>query len=184
MINMKKGFTMLFAVLISSLLLSIGVAILDLTLKEFALSSAGKSSQFAFYAADDAAECALYWENHNNNPSAATSTDSSFATSSESYPFLTFNCHGQPVSKDDISIAPPEEPQTVITNPTPSTTEAVTSFWTSYTGTINGPCAHVVVTKTTNDDDGLVSTVIDSRGYDTCDPNNPYRTERGLQALF
>ena len=46
---------------ISSLLLSIGISIYNITLKELILSSYGRNSQFAFYAADTGLECALYW---------------------------------------------------------------------------------------------------------------------------
>ena len=72
---MKKGFTLLFAVLISSLLLSVGIAILDLSIKEFALAAASRESQYAFYAADDGLECGLYWDHY--NPLAVSSTTSS-----------------------------------------------------------------------------------------------------------
>jgi len=61
-IKRTQGFTLLFAVLISSLLLAIGLAIFNITIKEIILSSAGRESQFAFYAADTGAECALYWD--------------------------------------------------------------------------------------------------------------------------
>jgi len=56
------GFTLLFAVLISGVLLAIGLAIFNITIKELLLSSSGRDSQFAFYAADSGAECALYWD--------------------------------------------------------------------------------------------------------------------------
>lgn len=56
------GFTLLFAALAGSLLFSVGIAIANLAIRELALSSAGRESQFAFYAADSGAECALYWD--------------------------------------------------------------------------------------------------------------------------
>ncbi len=58
----KKGVTLLLAVLVSSLLLSIGLAIFNITIKELLISGSGRESQFAFYAADTGAECALYWD--------------------------------------------------------------------------------------------------------------------------
>src|SRR5581483_9987816 len=58
----NKGFAMLFAVLVASLLLAIGISIFNLTVKELILSSSGRESQFAFYAADTGAECAIYWD--------------------------------------------------------------------------------------------------------------------------
>lgn len=56
------GFTLLLAALAGSLLFSAGIAIANIALRELALSSAGRESQFAFYAADTGAECALYWD--------------------------------------------------------------------------------------------------------------------------
>jgi hypothetical protein len=60
--NTKRGFTLLLATLMASLLLTIGAAIFSIVKKEVILSSIGRDSQFAFYAADTAAECALYWD--------------------------------------------------------------------------------------------------------------------------
>ena len=57
---------MLFAVFIAGLMTSIGLAIFNIALKEVALSGTGRESQFAFYAADTGAECALYWDYKNN----------------------------------------------------------------------------------------------------------------------
>lgn len=58
----KRGFTLLFAVLVGSLLFSIGIAIANIAIREVVLSAAGKQSEIAFYAADSGAECALYWD--------------------------------------------------------------------------------------------------------------------------
>src|SRR6185369_14936182 len=75
--NNQKGFALLFAVLVSSVLLAIGVSIFNLTVKELALSASGRESQFSFYAADTGAECALYWDFKATQPVMfATSTAS------------------------------------------------------------------------------------------------------------
>lgn len=55
-----RGFTLLLAALVASIVLAIGAAIYGIAIKELNLSSIGRDSQFAFYAADTAAECALY----------------------------------------------------------------------------------------------------------------------------
>ncbi|MBI1974968.1 MAG: hypothetical protein HYS57_01250 [Parcubacteria group bacterium] len=52
----------MFAALAGSLLFSVGIAIANIAVRELALSSTGRESQFAFYAADSGAECALYWD--------------------------------------------------------------------------------------------------------------------------
>lgn len=58
----KRGFTLLYAVLISSILLAIGIAIFEITVRELRLSSVARESQYAFFAADSGIECALYWD--------------------------------------------------------------------------------------------------------------------------
>jgi len=71
----QKGFTLLLATLISSLLLLLGATIFNIIKKEIVLSSLGRDSQFAFYAADTGAECALYWDfrfNHFGSTTAPT----------------------------------------------------------------------------------------------------------------
>jgi len=61
--HQQKGFALLFSVLISSLLLTIGLSIFNIALKELAISTATERSVHAFYAADSGRECAMYWNN-------------------------------------------------------------------------------------------------------------------------
>jgi len=61
-IKSTNGFAILFAVLTASLLMSIGISIFGISIKELSLSTASKDSQIAFYAADSARECAQYWD--------------------------------------------------------------------------------------------------------------------------
>ena len=58
--NNKKGFALLFSVLVSSLLLTIGLSIFSIALKELAISTATRQSVHAFYAADSGREYAKY----------------------------------------------------------------------------------------------------------------------------
>ena len=58
----ERGFTLMLAALVASVALALGTAIFSLAQKELTLSSVGRDSQFAFYAADSGAECALYWD--------------------------------------------------------------------------------------------------------------------------
>lgn len=57
-----RGFTLLLAVLVSSILLALGAALFNIASKEVILSSSGRDSQYAFYAADSGIECGLYWD--------------------------------------------------------------------------------------------------------------------------
>ena len=79
----QRGFTLLLATLMASLLLSIGAAIFAIVKKEVVLSSLGRDSQFAFYAADTGAECALYWDIRHDIFSATSS------------PYTDVKCDGQ-----------------------------------------------------------------------------------------
>lgn len=60
MMKTKPAFTLLMAVMISSILLALGYEIYNLAVKEVTLSSSGRESQFAFFAADTGVECSLY----------------------------------------------------------------------------------------------------------------------------
>ena len=58
----QRGFTLLIAALVASIVLSFASAIFDIAQKQVALASLSQQSQYAFYAADTGAECALYWD--------------------------------------------------------------------------------------------------------------------------
>ncbi len=161
--SQQKGFAMLYAVLVSSLLLSIGISIFNLTVKELVLSSSGRESQFAFYAADTGAECALYWDFRGNGQIFATSTS---------------NRTPVPAAPDCISTA------ITINNITyPSGGGAETTFDLSIpSGGAVPYCAVVKVKKYVNN--FLETTRINSYGYNTCDTNDPGRIERGLRICY
>ena len=106
----NKGFVILVAVLVSSMLISIGTFIAVMALKELQLSSSSKDSQKAFYAADSALECALYHDiraGASGGPFPQNSADINGALVSS-----IINCNGQNVkiyhsgNKDDEPVAP------------------------------------------------------------------------------
>jgi len=93
----QGGFTLLLATLTSALLLLLGATIFGLIKKEIILSSLGRDSQFAFYAADTAAECGLYWDLRHNIFS--TTTPYSGATcDGQSLGTIQFPGYGVPAS--------------------------------------------------------------------------------------
>jgi hypothetical protein len=57
-----RGFTLLIAIILSSVALSLALALLDISYKQILLALASKQSQYAFANADSALECALYWD--------------------------------------------------------------------------------------------------------------------------
>ena len=58
----QRGFTLLIAALVASVALSLASAIFSIAQKQVTLASLSQQSQYAFYTADTAAECALYWD--------------------------------------------------------------------------------------------------------------------------
>lgn len=76
MITPPRGFTLLIAVIVTSVLVSIGLALVDVSVKQLTLSSTAKSSQLAFYNADAALECGLYHDQQFNAFSQAIATTS------------------------------------------------------------------------------------------------------------
>ncbi len=58
----KRGFTLLLAALVAAIVLALGSSIFSIARKQVTLSSLGRDSQFAFYAADTIIECALYYD--------------------------------------------------------------------------------------------------------------------------
>lgn len=58
----QRGFALLIAVILTSVVLAVGMALLDISYKQVLLSSSAKNSQYAFYNADSALECALYYD--------------------------------------------------------------------------------------------------------------------------
>ncbi len=157
----NRGIALFIAVLMGSIALIIGMGVLNITLKELKLSSLSRDSMSAFFAADTGLECALYWDDIRT----ASSPNSIFATSTD----LVFPANGalnqvkQCANKDITS------DWSVITI---SSTEAETTF------NIVDLCSTVVVLKNNG------QTIIDSRGYNTCDTSSARRVERGLRVSY
>ncbi len=62
----NRGFALVISVIITSVVLAVGIALIDIAYKQVLLSSSAKNSQYAFYNADSALECALYWDQKSN----------------------------------------------------------------------------------------------------------------------
>ncbi len=159
----KKGFAMLYAVLVSSLLLSIGVSIFNLTVKELLLSSSGRESQFAFYAAETGAECTMFCDYMCNDHIFATSTDG--RTPIPAAP----DCIGTSITINNITYPVGGGAETTFDLTIPS-------------GGATPYCAVVKVKKYINN--FLETTRINSYGYNTCDTSDPSRIERGLRICY
>ena len=109
-VKQKKnaGFTLLLATLIATLMASLGAAMFTIARKEVKLSALGRDSQFAFYAADAGAECALYWDYaydvfNTGTPYKNDGTGHNNATMDQNgTPIVT--CDGQPVVPSNATL--------------------------------------------------------------------------------
>lgn len=65
--NQKSGFVILFAVMVSSIIFAVTLGVANVSVKEIKFFTSAKESNSAFFAADTAAECALYNDKSTDN---------------------------------------------------------------------------------------------------------------------
>lgn len=174
----QRGFTIFFATLVSSLALAIGLAIYDIVQRQLQLSTVVSQSQYAIYAADSGAECALYWDSKYNGsgsvfPSNSAGTLLPAGVVCGSYDVAA---NGTPPTP---FVAQPTgwTPWTMVSNGNAATTTFMLTF-PSYPY-----CAKVEVGKTVAAD-GTIHTNIFSHGYNTCVPNAPGQLEREFKVNY
>ncbi len=163
----RRGFALLVAVLISSVVLAVGLSMLNITLKQFVFSGVGRESEIAFYAADAGMECALYWD--------ASLAGGIFDLSAPSA--TSFSCMG-------------------VNNTAPSGGSSGVSKEFQYDWQSSGQpvCTKMSITKYLGPDapsghscdTGATCTEIESRGYNrACSQlNSPRVVERALRANY
>lgn len=156
--NTSKGFTLVISILIASLVLSVGVSILNISLKEKQLSASGRDSQIAFHNADSGIECALYWDLVDGTPFGTPTSNQSELNS------YTFDCNNQTITQSLSSGTFPE-----------SSTDIRREFTIDFAA---GACAVVTIVK-----DGT-STTIQSKGRNNCDAEFTRRVERAIQTTY
>jgi len=174
----KGGFTVLYSLLIISLLISISLGIFDIALRDFALAQSAAASQIALFAADAGMECALYYDLKFRGGSLAFATSTVNPQVSLDPQFL-YTC-GVPT----MPVATPvyySSSDTAVTTLTVYLTARSGAFG-SNAADIEGPCAVVTVSKSS---EGIFTT-IDSRGYNLCTNSSvsTKRVERGLRASY
>lgn len=180
------GFTVLFASLIGALVLSIGLAILNITLKQNTLSSAGRKTQQSFYAADAGVECALFLDRGEGQQNCRlgyfgtpSTTDVGLAVSS---------ICGNLTVADDLNVNHECLGRTFTINHGSAGSVIVDTFEVTGDATYDEDiCFSVSVIKSLlpNEETGVLelTTTFESRGYNTCDINSPNRFERAIRVL-
>lgn len=184
--NKEKGFALLFAVLVSVMVLAVGASIINISLKQVILSSAGRESQFAFYAANTGMECALYWDLN------GTIVDTNTGVAQYVFPPAgeeglrrtdtnDFQCSGTNIATG-ISVYDQEYTTGWQTNTNSTVFKIAISNNLDDTNTVLS-CAEVTVEKTieTVGGENESYTIITSQGLNTCDPEGDDRAvQRGL----
>lgn len=167
----KKGFVLLFAVVLVAIILAMSLGVSDMTLKELNFSTGARASNDAFYAADTGAECALYYLR--NTVPSFTGPSQAFGVPTED---IITECNGVLVSLDED-----EDGNNTNTGPW--------VFNITSLGESNNACALVTVIKENN------TTTIISKGYNVgyipndddipnCDSNNQNQLERVIEVRY
>jgi len=174
-IAQKRGYTLLFAVVISSLVLGIAAFILSVSRKQFVLASAARESSAAVYAADSGIECEVEAYNvvKQTFPVQSGSTQINCAGNSITFTFSTVTLSSADAQSMKIDTSHPvyQTPQIVLALPG------------------NG-CALMTITDGIGSDlGGYHKTVIDSRGYNigtalSCPTAIPRTLERALRLVY
>jgi len=153
-----QGFALLIAVILTSVVLSVGFALASLAYKDVILASSAKGSTYAFYAADSALECALY-------------ADQKWNAFDYNSPSSTISCGGTSYS---ITAVSKNSATSVMTVPNTAGGELI-----SLDGGVT--CATVTIYKGAPP---LGHTQIYTVGYNTCNMNDPKILQRGLKSSY
>lgn len=170
--NIHGGFTMLYAILLTVVVLSIGLSLLEVLVQQVSITGTARESLLSFSAADSGMECALYADKIDVFRQGGTAALPVTCSNT------SFFCNGSSIT------ASKETPPSVPFSPSET-------VWTcKFEATLPaGTCAKVIIHKITDNITGdLSTTTIESRGYNTiCPPAlslKPWRLERALQTVY
>lgn len=163
----QRGFTLLIAIILATVSLVVGLALADIAYKQIVLSSVAKSSQIAFYRADSAMECALYYDQQKAAFNEGSTHSLYYETTCEGRPIV-------PLTAGDFQDGLPGG-------------GLKTTFRVSCEG--GGYSAEVTVYK---EGTGFCATTagvnakncIYASGYNTCSPTAANRFERALKVFY
>jgi type II secretory pathway pseudopilin PulG len=186
-INYKKGYTLLFSIIVASVVLSIAAFILSVSRKQFILASVSRDSTIAIYAADSAIQCALE-SYYRADLSTSTLVNGNFVPKD-----ATVNCNNETVSSPYIN-APQNENFDIYNLKNDATFRVEETdpnqplaFYNS-----NDSCAFINVIQGYDATNGGHKTIIEARGYSNnysppCAPNSPYNprnVERAIRLIY
>lgn len=153
-LNTKKGYAILFTLVVVSIISSIAIGVANSVSKQLVLSSLAHDSQMAFYAADTAAECALYASESTTVLNALGGLPQIAISGAQFYCGVDDN--GSSFGIDVATLSP--------------------TFYTfNANPSLGGSCF------TVNIDQSLTpQKIIEIKGYNTCDTNSQRQVERGI----
>lgn len=180
-VQKNKGISLIIALFTITLVLALSLSIGNIIVRQFRIINTSVSSQLAFYAADSALECAIYWDIVSDD-GVINKLDPD--TGENTYVFgITY-----PDSVNTIKCGPAGTPRgftkSLEINPDTSEEYTKSAFYIDYSTPDYPACAYVHIEKY----DGR--TYIETRGYNTgmsgdaCDLENAVSrriVERGLQ---
>jgi hypothetical protein len=169
-ISTQSGYTLLFAVLVSVLVLGVAVFITGTARKQFILSSTVRDSMYSFYAADSGIECAA---------AAYKAGTLDLTLSSISIPCGGSSHSASPVSPPTIA---PDSSLGFASSPAPSQVSGL------IIALPQNSCALLTITAGTTTS-GVYQTVIESRGYNVgtsviCPQISSRTVERALRLVY
>lgn len=164
----NKAFTLFVSMLVASLLLAVGFSIGNIIVKQLRLSASGGGSQVAFYAADSASECALFWDRKDGDGESVGESPFS-PISSESIENLHIVCgSGQEVDGGGLVYGLTKVCNTSTCGP--SAVFSTTTFYVDFKDRLDEQykgCARVTIAKKYDAAIGSEETIIDTKGYNT-----------------
>src|SRR3989344_3811538 len=161
--NKQRGFVLLLAIIISTILFSIGIGMATVIYKELILAFTARESQFAFYASDTSSECVLYWDNRRG--------DARFDPVNPFKPGVSL-----PIECDGVVVPPGNPPNNL--GPVDSDTK---EFWlNSLLNTDTAYCVHSQINKLTPP----LKSKITSWGFNSCDPDFKRRIDRAQRRYY
>ena len=179
-LNNKNGYTLLFSIIVASIVLSIAAFILSTSRKQFILSSVARDSTIAVYAADGGTQCVV-----------EAFYKGKLATSSSA----TVVCNGETVSKPFSKLAVGTEDVSMgLYNDGPSGYRKIEQ--TPQDSPIqfifpNNTCVRIVVTVGFDNVTKEHKVIFDSRGYNIANsgpcvgtPPSPRAIERAIRTLY
>jgi hypothetical protein len=192
--NKKKGYVLLLAVLISSIILAMSMGVFAISLKEIALATFARDSVRAFAAASRGLECAMYYDRINQHAAIDLNDATKYASRSP-IPYTPFHRGSSP---DFVNNYVPGEtwtpyPHTSLVTcatiaPADHTAAPANPGGSQFTQTHSGDssltynfvsektCAIVQVVKR-----GALTTYTSNGFSEDCASTNPRRTQRTIE---